>query len=53
MNDALLLERETAVAVLTLNRPVAMNALNRPLREQLAEAFLTLQADADVRVVSA
>jgi enoyl-CoA hydratase len=47
----LLEEREGAVAVLTLNRPEAMNALSRGLRDALAGAFRSLEADADIRVI--
>ena len=38
-------------AVLTLNRPQAMNALNRALRQALAEAVETLAANPAVRVL--
>ena len=48
--DVLLVERDGPVAVLTLNRPDAMNALSRALREALSAAFRELAADADVRV---
>ena len=37
--------------VLTLNRPAAMNALSRALREQLALAFRSLSREASVRGV--
>jgi enoyl-CoA hydratase len=47
----LLLERAGAVAVLTLNRPAAMNALNAALREALVTACASLAADATVRAV--
>lgn len=46
----LLEERVGAVAVLTLNRPQAMNALSAELRRALAAAFRRLAADRDVRV---
>jgi enoyl-CoA hydratase len=39
------------VSVVTLNRPEAMNALNRALRAALAEAMETLNARMDTRVV--
>lgn len=39
------------VALLRLNRPEARNALNMELRRALAEAFRTLESDAEVRVV--
>lgn len=48
-----LLEERPAdgVAVLRLNRPSVLNALNLELRRALAEAFLRLEADAEVRVI--
>ncbi|KAF1021951.1 MAG: 1,2-epoxyphenylacetyl-CoA isomerase [Paracidovorax wautersii] len=48
----LLLEHpRPGVAVLRLNRPEVLNALNLALRRALAEAFVHLDADATVRVV--
>ncbi len=47
----LLVERDAAVATLTLNRPKAMNALSKELRRALLEAFGALSADPEVRVV--
>jgi enoyl-CoA hydratase len=38
-------------AVITLNRPGAMNALSRQLRQELADAIDAMQADPDVRVL--
>jgi enoyl-CoA hydratase/carnithine racemase len=50
---SLLLEDRPAEGVvrLRLNRPQARNALNRPLRRALAEAFLRLADDDDARCV--
>jgi enoyl-CoA hydratase/carnithine racemase len=39
------------VAVVTLNRPERRNALNLDLKARLAEAVLTLAADAGIRVI--
>ena len=39
------------VAVLTLNRPEARNALNRLAYQELEQAFLDMQQDQDVRVI--
>ena len=39
------------VAVVTLNRPEAMNALSKALRAALQQAFVELDADPDVRVI--
>jgi enoyl-CoA hydratase len=47
----LLVDRSGEVATLTLNRPRAMNALSRALRQAIAEAFVELAADAATRVV--
>ncbi len=42
---------EGAVAVVTLNRPAAMNALNRELRRALAAAMRDIEANPAVRAV--
>jgi len=42
---------ENEVALVTLNRPGAMNALSRELRTAIADAFEKLEADPSVRVV--
>ena len=47
----LLVEKDGPVAVVTLNRPEAMNALSRALRAALRQAMLELDADRDVKVV--
>jgi len=49
--NVLLVEREEGVAIVTLDRPHAMNALSRRLRMELAEALRTLAADPEVGVV--
>jgi enoyl-CoA hydratase len=53
MNDALVLTEihPSGYAVLTLNRPAALNALSRTLMTQLAEAIDALQADPTVRAL--
>jgi len=50
MSD-LIVERDGAVATVTFNRPGAMNALSRSLRQALAQAMNELDADPVVRVV--
>jgi enoyl-CoA hydratase len=45
------IEREDALATLTLNRPKAMNALSRELRAALAGAFRELAEDPAVRAI--
>ncbi len=47
----LLLDVADGVAVLTLNRPAALNSLNRALRTQLVAALAELDARDDVRAV--
>ena len=47
-----LLERpEDGIALLRMNRPEAMNALNNAAREELAAHFEALNADGNVRVI--
>ena len=47
----LLVEKADGVAVFTLNRPRAMNALSRELRAALAEAFRAVEQDETVGAV--
>lgn len=49
--ENLLLERDGAVAVLTINRPQVLNALNTPTIDELRRAVLDLKHDGAVRVV--
>jgi len=49
--DNLLLERDGAVATLTINRPAVLNALDTPTTDELRHAVLHLKQDASVRVV--
>ena len=51
MTDALLVEKTEGVAVLTLNRPQKLNALNGQLRDAMLEAIASVQADDGVRAV--
>ena len=52
MSDpVLLVERETAVATVILNRPNQMNALNAELRIALGDALAELEADPEIRAV--
>ncbi len=48
--SVLLVEKDDAVATITLNRPEAMNALSLDLRLAFAKAFRDIQADPTVRV---
>ena len=47
----LLVEKADRIALVTLNRPEAMNALNRALRAALYEAMAALSSDPEVSVV--
>ena len=49
--DNLQLERDGAVACLTINRPAVLNALNIRTLDELDRAFLELGRDPDVRAV--
>src|SRR5437868_265268 len=49
--DTLLLERDGAVASITINRPKVLNALNTHTIDELRRAILDLKQDDDVRVV--
>jgi len=50
-DDLVLTERRGAVAVVTMNRPQAMNALSRALRAELARTIRTLDTDPDIRAI--
>ena len=47
----LLVEKSDGIAVVTLNRPEAMNALSKTLRSELYKAMVALDADDEVSVV--
>ena len=49
--DNLLLERDDAVAIVTVNRPKVLNALNAQTLDELRRAMLELKRDGEVRVV--
>src|SRR5689334_10053383 len=49
--DNLLIERDAAVASVTINRPKVLNALNSQTLDDLRRAILELQHDASVRVI--
>ena len=49
--DNLLLERDGAVAILTINRPSVLNALNTQTVDELRRAMLDLKHDASARTI--
>jgi enoyl-CoA hydratase len=49
-NPVILVERHGETALVTLNRPQAMNALSRELRAAIADTFDALEADPGIRV---
>lgn len=51
MRAPLNIEKRETVAVVTLNRPESLNAINRELRAELIAAMQTLDSDGDVRAV--
>ena len=50
-DDVILCDVADGIATVTLNRPQAMNALNRALRKRLAEVMRVVDADDAVRAV--
>ena len=50
-SDTVLLETADGIATVTLNRPDAMNAINREMRQRLYEVMRAVNEDASVRVV--
>jgi enoyl-CoA hydratase len=51
MYENVILERKDRVAILTVNRPDKLNALNTPTRNDIVAALDELRADESVRVV--
>lgn len=52
MSDPIVLvEKDGPVAIVTLNRPDALNALSRALRREIVNTFKMLASDEDVRAV--
>src|SRR5262245_337132 len=49
--ENLLIERDRAVAIVTINRPKVLNALNKATLDEVRRAVLDLKHDADIRVV--
>ncbi|MDQ2908609.1 MAG: enoyl-CoA hydratase-related protein [Candidatus Eremiobacteraeota bacterium] len=49
--ETILVERDGPIAVVSLNRPKVLNALNRLMIGELGKAFEAIEYDADVRAV--
>jgi enoyl-CoA hydratase len=49
--SAVLVERETPIAVVLLNRPDALNALDDELMNELVDVLLALDADEEIRCI--
>ena len=49
--DTLLIDRDQAVAIVTINRPKVLNALNTQTLDELRRAMLDLQHDEQVRAI--
>jgi enoyl-CoA hydratase len=51
MPETILIEREGRVAILTINRPDKLNALNQQVRDEVIEALADLESDDGVGVL--
>lgn len=51
MSDAILVQRDGAIATVVLNRPEKLNALTRPMWQALGEAVRSLSADDAIRCI--
>ncbi len=49
--DNLVLDRDGAVAIVTINRPAVLNAINAPTLEALRQIMIDLKADDGVRAI--
>ena len=50
MTAAVLYDKEDQIVTITLNRPEALNSINRQLKQELNEAITTFDRDDGVRV---
>ncbi len=51
MTETLMVQRTGTIATVVLNRPEKLNALTKPMWQQLGEAVKTLSADPEVRCI--
>jgi enoyl-CoA hydratase len=51
MSETILMERDGRVAILTVNRPDKLNALNDQVREDMLAALAQIESDAEIGVV--
>lgn len=51
MPDTILVERDGAIATVILNRPEKLNAINKPMWQELGDAIAALSADDGVRCI--
>src|SRR6185369_2348226 len=51
MEEAILVERDGAIATVILNRPEKLNALTRPMWKRLGDVFVELSKDDSLRCV--
>lgn len=49
--ENILVEKNSALAQITINRPKKLNALNRAIIHELSEAFQVLEEDKDIKVI--
>ena len=49
--ENILLEKRAPIAVITINRPKVLNALNRATLEELSSVFEDVAADPEIRVI--
>ena len=49
--DCVLLEKKNQIAILTINRPNCMNALNRDVNKRLIEHLKCIENDENIKVI--
>lgn len=49
--ENILIEKESSLAIITINRPTKLNALNKPTIEELHQALKHLEKDRETRVI--